>query len=602
MKKAILGLSVALLALTSCEDAIDLTPQDRVSESDYFKTAADLEMFSNPLYNNLLDKEPEREKSDFYLTQTLSDVMLGGQKRVTPTSAGSGGWSWAQLRRINSLLDRADRCPDAAAVAKYTGVTRFFRAYFYFEKVQRFGDVPWYEHELGSADGALFNPRDSRELVMSKVVEDLDYAIANCPAKAAEPNNPYRVTRGAALALKARVCLFEGTFRKYHNISLEGHDYNWYLEQAADAAKKLMGSREYKLYSTGKPAEDYLSLFTFDDANTDEYILAIRFGSATGAFHEAASSTLQPTGGTPGFPRKLVYQYLMKDGSRYTDQAGYATKSFVDLVKDRDPRLAQTIRTTGYHRIGRTDILAPDFSASTTGFQPIKFVQGPDGAGGQLDNKRSTCDMPVLRYGEALLAYAEAKAEAGTLTQSDLDISINLLRDRAGMPHMNLAQANANPDPFLEDPDFGYTNVTGSNKGVILEIRRERAVEFVMEGQRMSDLLRWRAGYCLDQDIYGMYFPGPGEYDLTGDGVPDLYLYTSSQAKPSVKNAQVYQIGSELILSNGNSGYTYYHKSQPRNGWNDYRDYYYGIPIDDISLNPNLIQNPGWDDIKRSGN
>ena len=137
---------------------------------------------------------------------------------------------------------------------------------------------------------------------------------------------------------------------------------------------------------------------------------------------------------------------------------------------------------------------------------------------------------------------------------------------------------------------------------MILEIRRERAVEFVMEGQRMSDLLRWRAGYCLDQDIYGMYFPGPGEYDLTGDGVPDLYLYTSSQAKPSVKNAQVYQIGSELILSNGNSGYTYYHKSQPRNGWNDYRDYYYGIPIDDISLNPNLIQNPGWDDIKRSGN
>lgn len=599
MKKIILGLSVALVALTSCEDAIDLNPQDRVTESDYFKTAGDLEMFSNPFYNNLLDKEPEREKSDFYLTQTLSDVMLGGTKRVTPTKAGTGGWSWGQLRRINSLLDRVDRCPDKEAVAKYSGVTRFFRALFYFEKVMRFGDVPWYEHEIGSADADLYKARDSRELVMANVVADLDFAIENCPAKSAEPNNPFRVTRGAALALKARICLFEGTFRKYHNINLEDHDYNWYLTQAADAAEKLMSLNEYKLYSTGNPAEDYLNLFTFEDANPDEYILAIRFTGATGAYHEAASSTLQPTGGQPGFPRKLVYQYLMKDGSRYTDQAGYATKSFVDLVKDRDPRLAQSIRTTGYHRIGKTDILAPDFTATTTGFQPIKFVQSPLLESGQLDNKRSTCDMPVLRYGEVLLNYAEAKAEAGTLTQADLDKSINLLRNRVGMPHLSLASANSNPDPFLEDPNFGYTNVSGSNKGVILEIRRERAVEFVMEGSRMMDLLRWRAGYCLDQDIYGMYFPGPGEYDLTGDGKPDLYLYTASQAKPNVTDAQVYRIGSEILLSEGESGYTNYHKSQPRNGWNNNRDYYYGLPIDDLSLNKNLTQNPGWEDIDR---
>ena len=103
MKKAIFGLSVALLALTSCEDAIDLKPQDRVDMDSYFQTSADLEMFSNPFYNNLLDKEPEREKSDFYLTQTLSDVMLGGTKRTTPASAGSGGWSWGNLRRINTL-------------------------------------------------------------------------------------------------------------------------------------------------------------------------------------------------------------------------------------------------------------------------------------------------------------------------------------------------------------------------------------------------------------------------------------------------------------------------------------------------------------------
>lgn len=604
MKKIILGLSLGVFALTSCEDAIDLYPQDRVSLDDYFKTGEQLETFSNPLYNNLLDKEPEREKNDFYLTQTLCDEMLGGTKRVTPTSAGSGGWSWGNLRRINALMQYApEKCDDKAAVAKYTAIGSFFRAYFYFEKVKRFGDVPWYDRELGSADPELYNPRDSRELVMTNIVNDLDSAIANAPAKAAEPNNPYRVTRGACLALKARVCLFEGTYRKYHNISLEGHDYQWYLQQAADAAQQLINSHEYSLYTTGKPDVDYRDLFAASDANTDEYILAIRFGAATNAFHEAASSTLQPTGGTPGFSRKLVNQYLMKDGSRYTDLAGWETKQFVDQVKDRDPRLSQSIRTLNYTRIGKSEVLAPDFQATTTGFQPIKFVQAPDADGQNIDNKRSTNDMPVLRYAEALLVYAEAKAELGTLTQSDLDISVNLLRKRAGMPNLNLATANSDPDPYLSSALYGYTNVEGENQGVILEIRRERSIELVMEGRRWEDVRRWRAGYAYDQELAGVYFPGPGSYDMTGDGTPDVILYAENQAKPAAgKNQQVYQIGTEILLSNGTYGYTDYHRSQlaTKAPWNDERDYLYGIPIDDLSLNRNLLQNPGWDDIDRN--
>ena len=603
MKKILLGLSLGLFALTSCEDAIDLTPQDRVSLDDYFKTGDQLEVFSNPLYNNLLDKEPERQRNDFYLTQTLCDEMLGGSKRITPTNAGSGGWSWGQLRRINALMQYApEKCEDKAAVAKYTSIGAFFRAYFYFEKVRRFGDVPWYDRELGSADAALFNPRDSRELVMTNIVKDLDFAIANAPRKAQEPNNPYRVTRGACLALKARICLWEGTFRKYHGISLEGHDYKWYLEQAADAAKKLIESREYSIYQTGHPNTDYRDLFAASDANTSEYILAIRFGAATGAFHEAASSTIQPTGGTPGFPRKLVNQYLMKDGSRYTDQAGWETKLFVDQVKDRDPRLSQSIRTLNYTRIGKSEVLAPDFQATCTGFQPIKFVQAPDADGQNIDNKRSTNDMPVLRYAEVLLIYAEAKAELGTITQQDLDISVNLLRERVAMPHISLAWANANPDPYLQNPRFGYTNVTGENLGIILELRRERSIELVMEGQRWPDVLRWRAGYAYDQDMGGVYFPGPGEYDFTGDGKPDVVLYGENQAKPAVgKGVQVYQIGKEILLSNGTYGFTDYHRSQLKTKapWNDARDYYYGIPLEDLSLNPNLEQNPGWDDINR---
>lgn len=82
-----------------------------------------------------------------------------------------------------------------------------------------------------------------------------------------------------------------------------------------------------------------------------------------------------------------------------------------------------------------------------TGYQPIKFVQEPTASGGQVDrNSRNTNDLPVFRYAEVLLNYAEAKAELGTLTQDDLDQSINLIRRRVGMPDLNMDVANTNPD------------------------------------------------------------------------------------------------------------------------------------------------------------
>lgn len=120
----------------------------------------------------------------------------------------------------------------------------------------------------------------------------------------------------------------------------------------------------------------------------------------------------------------------------------------------------------------------------------------------------------------------EAKAELGTLTQDDLDHSVNLIRDRVGMPHLNKSAANANPDPFLTSELYGYKNVdSGSNKGVILEIRRERSIEMVSEGIRFSDLCRWREGQLLAQPFYGPYVPGEGRYDMDGNGKIDFVVY-----------------------------------------------------------------------------
>ncbi len=593
MKKLIIILTIILVPMLSSCDLLDLTPKDQISQFDYFKNATDLELFSNPYYNDLLDKSPFDEQSDVIVESILSAVLTGGNRRTVPASGG--GWSWGTLRRINTLLENIDQCEDEAAAIKYTAVSRFFRAYFYYEKVVRFGDVPWYDKQLGSADEDLYKPRDSRELIMSKMIEDIDYAIANLPAEV----STYRVNKWAALALKSRFCLFEGTFRKYHNLNLGGNDYKYYLTQSAAAAKELIDNGPYKLYSTGNPTKDYLMLFAQKNASPQEYILAIKFDYPLGIRHNASAYTLVSTQGRPGLTRKFVNSYLMKDGSRFTDKAGWEEMSFLEETQNRDPRLAQSMRTPGYTRINETRVLAPDFNIAVTGYQSVKFVQDPKSNSSNNDRTGSSdCDMPVFRLAEVFLNYAEAKAELGTLTQSDLDLSINKLRKRVGMPDLNMTDANSNPDVnYLGSAEYGYPNVSGSNRGIILEIRRERTIELLQEGFRLSDLFRWKEGKAIDQSFMGVYFPGPGEYDLTGDGKADVILYLPTSAKPAPQDGVVtFELGKDMLLSNGTSGYVDYHQKVERNGFNEQRDYLYPIPINERTLNNNLTQNPGWND------
>ena len=592
MKRYIIIAIALITGLTACDDLLDTKPLSQISPATYFKTETDLQLFSNTFYNNLLDKSPYDDQSDLYIQQNLSAEMIGGNRRTVPNSGG--GWSWGDLRKMNTLLGHIDQCEDEAAVVKYTALTRFFRAYFYFQKVKRFGDVPWYETELGSADEELYKPRDSRELVMSKMIEDIDYAIENLPSEV----STYRVNRWAALALKARFCLYEGTYRKYHNLSLEGNDYSYYLQQSVAAAEKLINEGPYTLYSTGNPNKDYLTLFAQENASKDEYILAIKFDYSLGIYHNATAHTVVATQGRPGLTRKMVNSYLMVDGTAFTDQEGWQEASFIEEVKDRDPRLAQSIRTPGYTRIGTTKVLAPDLTGSVTGYHPVKFVQDPTASGGQVDrNDRSTADLPVFRLGEVLLNYAEAKAELGILNQGDLDLSINKLRERVGMPYLQMSAANGDPDWYLSSAEYGYTNVSGSNKGVILEIRRERAIELNQEGFRFEDLVRWKAGYSIDQEINGIYFKQPGAYDLTGDGVSDAILYAEGTSKPTAPDGvQLLEIGKDILLTEGDHGYIYYHKNIARTPFSEVRDYLYPIPINERSLNNNLTQNPGWND------
>ena len=209
----------------------------------------------------------------------------------------------------------------------------------------------------------------------------------------------------------------------------------------------------------------------------------------------------------------------------------------------------------------------------------------------------SLVPLPIFRLGEIYLNYAECLAELGTLTQADLDISVNKLRDRVGMPHLKLADANANPDPVLLSAETGYPNVSkDGNTGVILEIRRERMVEMPLEGVHYNDILRWREGQAYTKPFYGQYFPGEGKYDLTGDGRANVCLYTDK--KPGGLGLTFLKIGTDIELSEGDKGYMIVHGDEAlQRVWNEGRDYLYAIPINERLLTGGaLTQNPGWKD------
>ena len=593
--KKIFYILLPLLAgfiVTGCDDMLDAFPKDRMSPETFFKNEDELHAFAMNFYSMFPGAASlYQEDADTYIQMGLTDE----QKGTRQIPASGSGWSWGSLRNVNTLLEYLPNCSDAQAKIKYEALCRFFRAYFYFDKVKRFGDVPWYDKPVGSADKeALNRPRDSREFIMGKMIEDIDFAIANLPAT----KSAYEVTKWTAMALKSRFTLFEGTFRKYHtefDYGQGAHDAAWYLDECAKVSKEFIETSGYTIHTAGGAAKAYGSLFTTQNAtdNTDEVILARDYNVNYNVTHNSGNLMSSATMGRPGMTRKMVCMYLCDDGSRFTDKAGWDTMEFIDETKNRDPRLSQTIRTPGFKRMGQESTAAPEFKYCQTGYQPIKYVTTLD----KDVYSASDIDLIIFRAAEVFLNYAEAKAEAGDIQQADLDMSVNKLRDRVGMPHM---KTDVTADPFLTNAEWGgFQNpvlLADAKKAIILEIRRERAVELAQEGFRYYDIIRWKEGKVFEKQYYGMYFKGAGEYDFDSDGNPDLLLYTAASA-PASKAPVQYKIGStDFILSGEASGHVNPYKGIKCN-WDEAKDYLYPIPVNERSLTGGaLTQNPGWDD------
>ena len=587
------------ILFVACNDAfMDRQPRTEIGVERFFNTEEDLKMYIYGLYdfpghgNYAADGGTDNQATTSGAVEIKNIMASPNPSSSTVTS----GWTWSRLRSINLFLanvDKADVPPDVKA--HYEGIARFFRARFYMDKVKRYSDVPWYEEVIETNDEeALFKARDSRDFVVNKIFEDYQFAAEN--VKTNQPTGA--LDKWGVLTYLSRDALYEGTFRKYHPELNLGASANEYLQKARDAAKQVMDSGEFTLYSSGNVDADYLSIFRSGDlSNNPEIILATFYDP-----NEVRAGTSEWNFGNyePSPAKDLVQHYLMKDGSYYSSQPGYQTKLFVDEFANRDPRLSQTYAYPGWELIqtatyvSGAGIYVQQLNKNFTGYHLIKGF-----ANNREADVYNDLDYPVLRYAEVLLNYAEAKAELNELTQTDVDISLNLLRRRAGMPDFNM---NPSADPLSVEK-------YGTISPLLQEIRRERRVELAFEGFRFDDLMRWSASKVLEKVPEGLYFPSLGKFDLTGDGVEDIYLIPSSESIPADANKEVNSKGVKLIyyktgdiddsnatvyLANGTSGNIVTANSMGTFVSPKY--YYRPVPIQQITLNPALgPQLFGWE-------
>lgn len=581
--------------LSGC-NKLDQKPQATISKGAVFTSEKGLDLYANSFYDILPDGGAvirSDEMTDYSARTTVPDFIRPGAFG----SRQSSGWSWTALRNINYFLENINTATVSADVKNhYTGLARFFRAWFYFDKVKRFGAVPWINKTMSVDDPALFNGRDPRALVMDSVLADLNYACENI--KATPDNSRSIITKYIAYGLKSRVCLFEGTFRKYHSAPGGlaeglGSTVNKWLNEAVSSAQKVMTEGGYSLNTAGGTDKAYRQLFINPAPVSNEIMLSAVSDPALTVLNDANWWWTSATyGARVSLIRTFVNTYLNIDGTPFTSKPGYETMVFSSEVQGRDMRLQQTIRSGDYKRIngGALEPAPPVFSYTYTGYQPIKWTLDDTYYDGGTRNINS---ISIMRFAEILLNYAEAKAELGTLTDDDWNKTIGALRRRAGIT------GNTSTKPTVADTYLQANYFPEISDPVLLEIRRERGIELVLEGFRFNDIIRWKKGKLMEMQWNGFYVPALNQpLDLNLDSKMDVSFYqgTAPTASAGVTLINV----SPTISGNPNPqrlkmntyGEITWLTNIPR-VWDD-KNYLYPIPETDLIMNSKLGQNPGW--------
>jgi len=584
--------AVFLFSFTACQK-LDQQPEDTATGNAVFNTENGLALYANSFYdvlptgNDLIRGD---EMSDYGARSQVPDFLRAGAYGPQQST----GWDWDKLRNLNFFIANCNS-PEISEPVKnnYIGLAKFFRAWFYFDKVKRFGNVPWISKPFNIDDPALFNGRDDRTLVMDSILADLNYACENISTTSDATRS--LITKDVAYAFKSRVCLFEGTFRKYQtSYGLSGSANEW-LEEAATAAETVIQGNQFSLNLAAGEDLSYRQLFISDAPVSQEIMLSAVMSASLNVLNDAnwwwTSSTY---GARLSLIRTFVNTYLNIDGTPFTDNPAYTTMTFMDEVKGRDKRLQQTIRMGDYKRVNgtKTEPAPPVFSYTYTGYQPIKWTVDDTYYDG---GTRNTNSISIIRYAEVLLNYAEAKAELKTLSTSDWNKTIGALRRRAGIAG-NTSSLPTQVDPYLQQNYFPEIN-----DPILLEVRRERGIELALEGFRFYDIVRWHKGDLMEMTWNGFYVPTLNvPIDLNEDGVLDVCFYQQEPAE-RIKGVTYINVSSTISggtnpqqLKNGTSGELTWLSNIPRI-WEE-KYYLYPIPRKEYLLNPNLGQNPGWEE------
>jgi hypothetical protein len=600
MKKHIRKISLlvfaTLLSVSCNDDFLQRDPLDEINNDNFWETENHLAVYNNSLYHIARNENDvpilaghdegfDSQSRGIWYLDGMSDNTAPRHSRAdffqrvragkyntpdNPDMFGYKGWNF--LRAINVGLENYPKAKVSDETRnKYVGEARLLRGWFYADKVSKFGDVQWVDRELNVNDeDILYGARDDREFVMEKVLEDLNFATQNLPDDWGDGNAPGRLNRWCALAVKSRVCLFEGTWRKYHG----GSNADMWLQESANAALEIMQDGPYSLYSTGDPATDYNAIHRMTDLSGNREVLYWR-RYQLGIFTNHVQSYHRGYNG--GATKDMVESYLSTDGLPITLSPLYqGDEVYEDIWVDRDPRLRQSILhpdDQAIYRYGNHDFDVSRYPLIQgmpnpgekiyTGYHIIKVF---DVNTAYATYNTSATPAIILRYGEVLLNYAEAKAELGTITQADLGMSINLLRDRVGMPHLDL-----NPPMDPRHADEGVS-------ALIVEIRRERRVELFIEGFRYDDLRRWKQGKKLEEKDYGMRWDAANRtaVDPAGKATVKSSVTTDVFGNP-VEYLDIYK-GTDYATP----------------VFDESKHYLWPIPINSLSQNPNLGQNPGW--------
>ncbi len=605
MKKIVKFLTVLTTALLiqSCNSLLEKTPANKFAANTFFETEKDLQLYSNNLIGNALPgvtaiTEGEDRYTDFCGTRTSKEFYWGTYNANKASNWTTSTFSF--LRNVAYMLDNMPRCKENVPEEiynHYEGVARLLRAYVTMERIKVFGDFYFIDHVIQPDESeTLYSARQDREYVVHKLTEDLVFACENCLETGDGVNTDGRIyiNRYVALAMASRIFLYEGTYRKYHGTNPStGKVWNGEYESAEDLlsyaerfAKELIDTKAFSLN------KDYRSLFVSNTLPTDEVIWGRTCSEELSVYHSTSYFYCATTqGNSEGPTKEYVRMFLKKDG-----QPAQENVSVTEEFTSRDSRLSATVLSPGttWKRLdGSVEELAPNWTWTLTGYEWIKWVVLDEYS--MSGTNKSFNSIPVIRYAEVLLNYAEASAELGHMTEQVWNETIGLLRTRAGVKSIYPGGSGYTADTWLRDYYTQDLLHPTSLTDIQLEIRRERATELTLEGNsRYDDLMRWNMGDLIERRYKhsgwrGIYLsPDDVSKGISWAGKK----YTVSSRSQSATNYKI--VGNSdgnWSLSNGTYGYLIYHYKMV---WDDMM-YTNPIPTTAISVNPNLGQNDGWE-------